>query len=215
MTEAFCRRRWATGPVITTCALAVLLTAPTTASACPAYAKVKAFHGFGSATFVESASGSDSIGGPVSISLDHQAAGIQFPSVSPAAGGHDRVFTDKAEGVGKGGGFVYVHDSYTQNDSPGPVTLGAQTADGPTVTGKAEIGFSPDDCNYEVSFGFGIATAPSGTWPSPPDHGVTGIAFSPVRPIPANLKLSGSVTVNVNANPTSRNGEVVRKLVEL
>jgi hypothetical protein len=50
---------------------------------------------------------------------------------------------------------------------------------------------------------------PSGTWPSPPDHGVTGTAFSPVRPIPANLKLTGSATVDVNANPTSGKGNYV------
>jgi hypothetical protein len=189
---------------------AALAAAPIAAGACPSYAKVKAFHGFGSARFVESASGSDSIGGNVSVSLDHSATGIQYPSVTPAQGERHRVFIGKAKG-----GAVGVNDHYTQDDSPGPVTTGAQTASGPTVTGVAEIGFSPSGCTYVVSFSFGIATTSSGNWPNngpsqfTPDLGVTGTAFSPVSPVPADLKLSGSATVDVNTNPTIGKGNYV------
>ena len=45
-------------------------------------------------------------------------------------------------------------------------------------------------------------TTPSGQWPAPysqggpgPDRGVTGYAASPLRSIPAGLKLSGTATV--------------------
>ncbi len=211
MTRAACgnggRGRWTVRSLTAICALAVaLLAAPTAASACPSYTKVKAFHGFGSARLEESASGTDSIGGTVSLSLDEGATAVQYPSVTPAPGEHHRVFAGKPEGGAKGG-VVGAEDSYTDNDSPGPVTTGAQTAHGPTVSGEAEIGFSPSGCTYELSFSFGVATTSSGTWPNPPDHGVTGTVYIPVRPIPADLKLSGSATVPLEGDTTSGLGD--------
>jgi hypothetical protein len=214
MTRAFCgsrgRGRWALRPVTAICALtAALLAVPTAASACPSHAKVKAFHGSGVADFAETASGTDSIGGTVSMSLDHSAF-VQYPSVTPARGERHRVFIGKAGGGGKGG-KVEVSDHYTDDDSPGPVTTGAQTANGPTITGHAEIGFSPSGCQYELSFSFGIATSSSGTWPNPPDEGITGTVFTPVRATPAHLKLTGSATVSLSrgGGATSAKGEYV------
>ena len=206
VTGAFCGGRWrgcwTVRMVSVMCALAAaLLAAPAAASACASYANVKSFHGFGSARFVNTASGDDGNGGIASVTLDEGAAGLQFPSVTPQPGTRRHAWIGKAEGGGKGG-VVGVDDAYSDS-SGGQATTGGQTARGPTDGGGVAIGFSPSGkCAYQLRFSFGIVTTPSGQWPAPysqggpgPDHGVTGYAASPLRSIPAGLKLSGTATV--------------------
>lgn len=181
---------------------AALLAAPTAAGACASHASVKSFHGFGSARFMNTASGDDGNGGTATVTLDEGAAGVQFPSVSPQPGTSRHTWIGKAEGGGKGG-VVGVEDSYTDN-AGGQLTTGEQTARGPTDGGGVAIEFLPSGkCVYQLRFSFGIATTPSGQWPTPdseggpgPDRGVTGYATSPLRSIPAGLKLSGTATVD-------------------
>ena len=98
--------------------------------------------------------------------------------------------------------MVGVDDSYSDSNG-GQATTGGQTARSPTDGGGVAIGFSPSGkCAYQLRFSFGIVTTPSGQWPAPysqggpgPDRGVTGYAASPLRSIPAGLKLSGTATV--------------------
>jgi hypothetical protein len=194
MGSAFCisrdPARWVAKPVIAMCALAsVLLVAPTAAGACANVTKVKSFHAFVFSQLVQTASGSDSIGGKLSVSLNQSTGTIHFPSLTPLHGTQHRGFGGKP----KAGGVVNVEDHYTDDDSPGPVTTGTQTADGPPHSARASIAFS--HCKYDVLFGFDIATTSSGQWPNPPDRGVSVLAVSPPQPIPANLKGSGSATI--------------------
>jgi hypothetical protein len=173
------------------------------ADACPSLANVKSFHGTASASFDQTATFSDQ-SGTTTVTLDRVADGLQFPNLTPQSLGNGIVtFTGPP-----GGGSVSVNDVY--NSSNG--VSGGQTANGPTLgypdPGNGGVSFYPTQlgCQYGVIFSFAIHTSPSGDWPSPPDVGTYGLIATPERPIPTNLKLSGTATVGWNANPSAPHG---------
>ena len=210
--RVFCGGRWQWHRTLTSvCALiallVALLAAPTAASACPAFAKEKAFHGTASSTFDQTASES-SDGSTTTITLDRVADGLQFPKLTPVKIGKGEV----SFSGGPEGGSIGVNDVYYNG-----ATSGGQTANGPTLpypsAGKGEIAFLPAKfgCVYSVVFSFAIATTSIGDWPYgpselDPDLGVTGLAAGPVLPIPKDLKLSGTATIPWEGEPNSGKG---------
>jgi hypothetical protein len=121
-------------------------------------------------------------------------------------------------GGGPEGGSVAVNDSYQFATSNGANNdSGEQTAGGPTLgfpaAANGGISFYPAQfgCRYGVMFSFAIATRQIGDWPygpgdTHPDGEAIGLIYTPERPIPANLQLSGTATVGWEADPSAGNG---------
>jgi len=174
--------------------LPVLLATPAVAAACPKWSKVKAFRGSADTAFDGTATGSDNNGGTVTVGLDRAGSvNIDLGGRIPKSGSAMTEFLG-----GTGGGILRVDDTYTDANG-GSSTTGRQTADGPGVTdGVSNLAFlvlSPSSCTYQLHIAFGVKTTSTGDWPTSPDPGAGGIAITPVRHIPSNLKLFGTADV--------------------
>ncbi len=99
---------------------------------------------------------------------------------------------------GTGGGILRVDDTYTDSNG-GTITTGKQTGDGPGVRdGFSNLAFlvlHPGSCTYQLHISFGVETSSTGDWPTIPDGGAGGVAITPERHIPSNLKLFGNAHV--------------------
>lgn len=174
------------------CATLVLLMAiPAAASACPNWARVKAFHGHADTAFDESTSGSDNGGGTVTVEL-HRSGSVKI-DMSTRVPKHGSGRTEFLGG--SHGGILRVHDTYTDDTGSGSIT-GEQTADGPGVHPSLTfLELHPSSCTYQLHMMFSVKATSSGEWPSPPDLGAGGVAVTPARHIPSNLKLFGTADV--------------------
>jgi hypothetical protein len=174
--------------------LPVMLATPAIAAACPHWSNVKAFRGDADTAFDGTATGSDNNGGTVTVGLDRAGSvKIDLGGRIPKSGSAMTEFLG-----GTGGGILRVDDTYADTGG-GTSTTGRQTADGPGVRdGFSNLAFlvlSPSSCTYQLHISFGVVTTSTGDWPSPPDPGAGGVAITPVRHIPSNLKLFGTVDV--------------------
>jgi len=96
---------------------------------------------------------------------------------------------------GTGSGILRVDDTYTDTNG-GAATTGEQTADGPGVrdgfNNLASLVLRPSTCPYVLDILFGVKTASTGDWPPSPDERAGGVAITPRRHLPSNLKLFGT-----------------------
>jgi len=172
----------------------VLLATPAAAAACPKWSAVKAFRGSADTAFDETATGSDNNGGTVTVELNRSGSvNIDLGGRIPKSGSGQTEFLG-----GTGGGILRVGDNYTDTNA-GQSTTGKQTADGPGVhDGFSNLAFlvlHPSSCTYQLDISFGVKTTSTGDWPTAPDPGAGGVAITPERHIPSNLKLVGTADV--------------------
>jgi hypothetical protein len=175
---------------------AVLLAEPSVGSAgsCASLAGVKAFTGTASTSFSGSASGSDGTGGTKMVSLSRTASGLRL-NLSIVGKGPTGTTYGAHPGQSPSGGSISVNDNYADNNPSGN-TSGSESGSGSTVSegSAAVVNFFPGSCTYQLAVQWAIDTTPSGT-ATPGDNTASAWGQTPLRSIPASLKLSGSVTV--------------------
>jgi hypothetical protein len=187
---------------------AVLLAAPAVASACPNVNRAQSFNGTVSLSYRRTVTASDGHGGTETLTLNHTATGL---NVAIAL-----VYTDEGAPYWQGstsGGNVTVDDVFDDVRSNGTDTHGQQVANGPAdgVNVFGGLDFDSVACTYTILAGAGIATVTTGSGPHD-QYGVGDQVMSGVQPLPANLDLSGSITVpafvdlNDAPNSTPSNG---------
>ncbi len=187
-------------------ATVALLAVPALATACPSYDHVKAYSATSTVSYSQTATGNDDMDGMATISISHRGLAVTTPHLTPVPVAHRTPFEYAGHTTG---GTVSVSDSYT--DQTFSEISGTQTASGTPTGGETIATFLSPVCSYQVTVSFGIPTASSGTWPTPPDLGVWAIAVSPARPIPGDLRLSGSATVpaqNSGSDPLAQGSYV-------
>lgn len=182
---------------------AVLLAAPAVAVACPNVSRVQSFNGTVSLSYQRTVTAIDGHGGTETLTLSHTATGV---NVSIAL-----VYSGKGPPYWQGstsGGNVTINDVLDDVSSDGSETHGQQVANGPADGGNVFGGldFESASCTYAILAGAGIDTVTTGSGPH--DHyGVGDQVMSGPQPLPANLVLSGSITVpafvDLNASPDS------------
>ena len=182
---------------------AALLAAPAVASACPSVNRVQSFNGTVSLSYQRTVTASDGQGGTETLTLNHTATGL---NVAIAL-----VYPDVRPPYWQGstsGGNVTVNDVFDDVSSNGTDTHGQQMANGPADAANVLGGLDFDSatCTYAILAGAGIATVTTGSGPHDQD-GVGDQVMSGLQSLPANLDLSGSMTVpafvDLNAAPTS------------
>jgi hypothetical protein len=182
---------------------ALLLAAPAVAIACPNVNRVQSFNGTVSLSYQRTVTASDGHGGTETLTLSHTATGV---NVSIAL-----VYSGKGPPYWQGstsGGNVAIDDVLDDVSSDGTDTHGQQVANGPAEGGNVFGGldFESASCTYAILAGAGIDTVTTGSGPHDP-YGVGDEVMSGVQPLPANLVLSGSITVpafvDLNASPVS------------
>jgi hypothetical protein len=153
---------------------------------------VKAFRGSADTAFIGSVSGSDNDGGTITVDLTRSGSvDIDLSSRIPKTGSSATEFLGETAG-----GTLRVNDGYSDTIPP---AAGAQIADGTSVQSSlsdlAFLTLNPSSCTYQLRFSFVVPTTSTGDWPMPPDPGAGGVAVSPARHIPPDLKLDGSAVV--------------------
>jgi hypothetical protein len=200
--------------VIAALTWAATLVAPAQAGACPSTSASKlVFKGDGTISFSGSASGPDQAGGSESVKLDDTMF-AQFGGVHAVAG---------TRGVDFYGSELYgshvIDDTYIDVDSSGKRSSGTQTASTTLSTFAGIIFNSPtfqalgEACEYQVTIRVTLKTQTSGSGSAVEPPGRVSIyATSGLRPIPANLRLTGSATVDAYCSPPT--GAFERALLE-
>jgi hypothetical protein len=133
---------------------------------------------------------SDGHGGTETLTLNHTAAGLkaQFWPVQPDMG------PPYWQGSTSGGN-VTVDDVFDDVSSNGTDTHGQQMGIGPgEANDDGGLEFDSVACTYAIDAEAGIATVTTGSGPHDPD-GVGDLVLSSFQPVPANLDLSGSITI--------------------
>jgi len=159
------------------------LPAVASASACPSFSNVSAFHGTASTSFSGSASS-----GTATWSLARTATGLELDLPKSASSSVATIF-----GAHATGGAISVDDHYTSGGESA-----TQTASGPTESevSTTQLVLFPGSCSYQLQVSWYIHTTVTSSFQPPPSSDrATGSAYMPIKPIPASLNLSGSATV--------------------
>lgn len=203
------RRSWklvllATGAGVSAAAVALLAPPPSPAapsagrassSSCASWAHVKSFNGLvNSLTFSDRAQGaSPGVGGTRTIAFDREASNLQIRLGTQLTGslpgfGSLTFFNGKT----KGGSISAIDTSEFSN---GPSLQGAVNAIGLPQFVSATLILWPKGCEYQLQVQYAVKTRYTGSKASQPRSGIWGGAFTPRRPIPASLKLSGVAAI--------------------
>lgn len=192
------RRRGALAAALTAAVAvaAAILATPGQAAACPSTsASSLSFQGKGTIAFKGAASGADQSGGHVSVSLD-DTMGAEFGSVDQVKGTHGVDY----QGHATNGAFA-IDDAYSDTNSSGN-SSGTQT-ESKGLGGLAGIVLNSPGfrlfgrCMYQVSIRLEAETKTHGTGNATgPPQRLSIVATSGLRPIPANLRLKGTATVD-------------------
>lgn len=170
-------------------------------AACPSLTGVKAFSGSWSAAFTALASGEDpGENGAITIKLHRDATNMKINLATKATSKPLPIpVGPKLPGlsgftafIGKGsGGSVTVDDTYANS---GTSLTGSLSGGAPPTYASVILTLWPRVCQYQLLLSFGGRGVASGD-ASVPGTSVRAAAFTPRRPIPRSLKLSGSVSV--------------------
>ena len=207
-------------------AAAILLAAPSAASACPSYAKVKSFSGTAGTYFAQTASGAydpgpTSLEGNATVSINQSAMGLRMKSLFPIHSNPDPLSPNSRGFSGPTSGGAISIDDTLVDDANGGLAAGSQEATGlPTGNGPlgsvsivqlGAVGYKgkPLGCKYQISVNYTVLTridttpTPDGkTLPIPPSSRMEFLTVSPPMQIPAGLHLSGKL-VPVPVEPVS------------
>lgn len=182
---------------------AALLAAPAVAVACPSVNRVQSFNGTVSLSYQRTVTASDGNGGTETLTLSHTATGLNV-SIALVYPGNGPPYWQGSTS----GGNVSVNDVLDDVSSSGIDTHGQQVANGPADGGNVFGGLDFDSatCTYAILAGAGIQAVTTGSGPHD-QYGVGDQVMSGVQSLPANLVLSGSITVpafvDLNASPRS------------
>ena len=178
-------------------AVLALHTAPALASSC-SVSNVASYSGTVALSFSGSV-GDVSVGngGTASESMKHSGDDLSTGTMSPDKADQDFTSTSL-------GGTVSIDDHYSDTND-GHTTTASLTGDNAPEPGSdASISFVPSSCVYSVSASVGASGTHSGVFGDP---GISDAAASPNMPIPSDLTLSGSITIDAfGTGPATRSG---------
>jgi beta-lactam-binding protein with PASTA domain len=127
----------------------------------------------------------DGNGGTASESMNHSVDDLTTGPMTPDKADQDFTSTSLS-------GTVSIDDHYSDTND-GQTTTASLTGDNAPVSGSdASISFVPSSCVYSISASVEAPGTHSGVFGDP---GISDAASSPNMPIPSDLDLSGSITI--------------------
>jgi hypothetical protein len=168
------------------------ISSPVVPCNCPDFTKVQSFTGTASFAYSNSASGSPNGDDSESISLSHNAAGLQLSLPANPSDVNHAAFDGPVSG-----GTIAVHqvDDYTASDNTQSHTTADANGPPDPQSSTASVEFTPASCTYTLNVSGVTATAYAGNGPPADDGGIVDDAFSGSKQIPAGLDLSGSISI--------------------
>ena len=172
------------GAILSALVLA-LHAASAVAASCPV-SNVASYSGTVSLSYANSVSNvSDGNGGTASESMNHSGDDLTTGPMTPDKADQDFTSTSLS-------GTVHIDDHYSDTNN-GHTTTASLTGDNAPDSGSdASISFVSSSCVYSISTSVGAAGTHSGVFTDP---GISDAASSPNMPIPSDLDLSGSITI--------------------
>ncbi len=166
-------------------AVLALHAAPALASAC-SVSNVASYSGTVSLSYSRSVNNvSDGNGGTASESMNHSGEDLTTGPMTPDKADQDFTSTSLS-------GTVNIDDHYSDTNDGQTTTASLSGNNAPDPGSDASISFVPSSCVYSISASVGASGTPSGAFSDP---GISDAASSPNMPIPSDLDLSGSITI--------------------